>query len=91
MRMDHPVVVVVTCEERGTPYWLLGAGRRVWPEWKVDLTRESYYRWLDRGQNTMLTSKVGERWVGIVTSREPVAGKLQDLGWLLETLQTSSG
>ena len=26
-----------TCEERGTPYWLVGAGRRVCPEWKVDL------------------------------------------------------
>ena len=37
-------VVVFTCEERGTPYWLLGVGRRVWPEWKVDL----------RGKKTLL-------------------------------------
>lgn len=27
----------VSCEEMGTPYWLVGAGLRVWPEWKVDL------------------------------------------------------
>jgi len=27
----------VSCEESGTPYWLVGAGRLVCPEWNVDL------------------------------------------------------
>jgi len=33
----------VSCEERGTPYWLVGAGRLVCPEWKVDLA--GTWRW----------------------------------------------
>ena len=31
--------VDITCEERGTPYWLEG-WRLVWPEWNVDLNKK---------------------------------------------------
>lgn len=33
----------VSWEERGTPYWLVGGGLLVWPEWKVDLA--GTWRW----------------------------------------------
>ena len=36
-KSDQYVKNLITCEERGTPYWLVGAGRLVCPEWKVDL------------------------------------------------------